>query len=111
MQLKAFKSIVLGLLALIAPRLDAQIQKLENVLTATISGTGPIISDGVNGYYALYALDKKTKGKSDFQLSVFDQNLSPLSSKKFVMATGAVSREAAFNGQHLSIPPKTKRVK
>ncbi|MFN0216773.1 MAG: DUF6770 family protein [Saprospiraceae bacterium] len=101
MQLKFSNGLLAGLLAMISLNLHAQTQTLENVLTATSRGTGPIISEGVNGYYSLTELNKKTKGKSDFQLSVFDQNLSPLSSKKFVMTTGTIAQEAAFNGEHL----------
>lgn len=97
----AIKMLAAALLLLAGPRLGAQIQKLENVLTATVSGAGPIISEGVNGYYALYELDKKGRGKSEFCLSVFDQNLAPLSSKNFVMNTGSRACEAAFNGQYL----------
>lgn len=97
----ASKILFAGILILLAPRLGAQIQKLENVLTATLNGAGPIISDAVNGYYALYEIDEKSRGKSEFQLSVFDQNLSPLSSKKFIMNTGSSALEAAFNGECL----------
>ncbi len=101
MQPKFLNGLLAGLLALLSLNLSAQTQTLENVLTAKISSTGPIINEGINGYYTLYELSKKTKGKSDFQLSVFDQNLSPLSSKKFVMSTGSFVQEATFNGDYL----------
>jgi len=101
MQLKLSNGLLFGMLTLLSLQLNAQTQTLENVLTAKISGTGPIINEGINGYYTLYELAKKTKGKSDFQLSVFDQNLSPLSSKKFVMTSGTFSQEATFNGEYL----------
>lgn len=83
---------------------DAQKYTLDNVLTAKSRGTGAIIKDNtVTGYYSFYELEKKEKKTKTYQLNILDQNLSPLSSKKFSSQEDLTALEAAYNGNLLMI--------
>jgi hypothetical protein len=57
----------------------------------------------VTGYYSFYQLDKKDKKTRNYQLNILDQNLTPLSNKKFSSQEDLVALEAAFNGELLMI--------
>ncbi len=84
--------------------LGAQTQTLNNILSATVRGTGAIIKDNsVTGYYSFAELDKKNSKSTNYQLSIFDQNLAPLSSKKFSSQGDLTALEASFNGDLLMI--------
>jgi hypothetical protein len=84
--------------------LGAQTQTLNNILSATVRGTGAIIKDNtVTGYYSFAELDKKNSKSTNYQLSIYDQNLAPLSSKKFASQGELVALEASFNGDLLMI--------
>jgi hypothetical protein len=84
--------------------LNAQKQVLNDVLQAKTKGTGVIIKDNtVTGYFSFYELEKKDKKTKNYQLNIYDQNLTPLSSKKFSSQEDLTALEATFNGELLLI--------
>ena len=63
---------------------QAQNHVLNDILQAKTNGTGAIINDGiVTGYYALSEFGKNGSNTSTYRLDIFDQNLGPLSKKRF----------------------------
>ncbi len=84
--------------------LTAQKQVLNDVLKAKSRGTGAIIKDNaVTGYFSFFQLDKKDKKTRNYQLNIYDQNLSPLSNKKFSSQENLSALEASYNGELLLI--------
>lgn len=98
------KALLLCLFCGMMQNIWAQTQTLNNILSATVRGTGAIIKDNtVTGYYSFAELDKKNSKATNYQLSIFDQNLAPLSTKKFASQGDLVALEASFNGDLLMI--------
>jgi hypothetical protein len=98
------KSTFLLAFCLIMQSLVAQKQVLNDVLQAKTRGTGAILKDNVvTGYYSFYQLDKKDKKTRNYQLNILDQNLTPLSNKKFSSQEDLIALEASFNGELLMI--------
>ena len=84
--------------------LQAQKQVLNDVLSAKTRGTGAIIQENtVTGYFSFYQLDKKDRKTRNYQLNIYDQNLAPLSSKKFSSQEDLEAIEAAYNGDLIVI--------
>lgn len=82
----------------------AQTKTIENVLNVKRSSSGCILSsEGVKGYYLFSEYDKKDSKTSNFKLSIFDENLQPLSSKNLTAPQYAVVREVAYNGQNILV--------
>jgi hypothetical protein len=89
---------------LIANIVWSQKQSLDNVLNAKARGIGAIMKDNtVSGYFSFYELDKNDKRAKNYQLSIFDQNLSPLNSKKFASEFDLLATEAIYNGELIMI--------
>jgi hypothetical protein len=98
------KIVLLFSLAVMCLGVQAQKQVLDNVLKAAPRGTGAIIKDNnTTGYYSFYQLDKKDKKTRNYQLNIYDQNLSPLSTKKFSSQEDLIALEAAYNGELILI--------
>jgi hypothetical protein len=84
--------------------LQAQKQVLNDVLSARTRGTGAIIKDNtVTGYFSFYQLDKKDRKTRNYQLNIYDQNLTPLSNKKFSSQEDLEAMEASYNGDLICI--------
>ena len=84
--------------------LQAQKQVLNDVLNARTRGTGAIIQENtVTGYFSFYQLDKKDRKTRNYQLNIYDQNLAPLSSKKFSSQEDLEALEASYNGELILI--------
>ena len=84
--------------------LQAQKQVLNDVLSAKTRGTGAIIQENtVTGYFSFYQLDKKDRKTRNYQLNIYDQNLAPLSSKKFSSQEDLEALEASYNGELILI--------
>jgi hypothetical protein len=91
-----------GWLLLICASLTVTAQNLSrnNVMKMTLRGTGPIIRDSqVEGYYQFYLADKEDKKNYNYQLSVYDANLTEIKSINIVRPKTFVLIEAAFNGE------------
>ena len=100
----ALKPLFCFVLLVSCSNLSAQSHVLNNVLVAIQKGTGAIIKDNtVTGYYAFYELDKKDKKTRNYQLNILDQNLTPLSSKKFSSQENLTAEEASYNGDLIMI--------
>ena len=100
----ALKSLFCFVLLVSCSNLFAQNHVLNNVLVARQKGTGAIIKDNtVTGYFAFYELDKKDKKTKNYQLNILDQNLTPLSNKKFSSQENLSAMEASYNGDLIMI--------
>ncbi len=78
---------------------SAQKVIIDNVIKAKARGSGSIIEkDVVKGYYSLYELDKAGKGKRNYMLVMYDQDLNKVAEDKFVADKNILIREATYNG-------------
>jgi hypothetical protein len=97
-------TIVTVVLCLMASLSFAQKHSLEDVISARLSGNGAIFKDNVvTGYFAFYQYGKKSGGKKSYQLNILDQNLTPLSNKKFTSEDRLSAMEAAYNGDLIMV--------
>ena len=95
---------VMCILAMPNTTLQAQKVVIDNVLKAKSRGSGTIINKNVvAGYYAFYMLDKAEKGKNNFMLVLYDQDLVKVASDKFVADKYTIANESAYNGTNLVI--------
>jgi hypothetical protein len=89
---------------LVANTVWSQKHSLDNVLNAKARGMGAIMKNNtVSGYFSFCELDKNDKKSKNYQLSILDQNLSLLNSKKFTSEFELLALEAVYNGELIMI--------
>src|SRR5690348_8403696 len=75
---------------------------IENVYSAKLKNSGPIISNNeVKGYFLFYQSDKIDRNTNEYTLQILDENINKVKDIKFTDEKNTNLLEAAFNGEDL----------
>ena len=75
---------------------------IENVYSAKLKNSGPIISNNeVKGYFLFYQSDKIDRHTNEYTLQILDENINKIKDIKFTDDKNINLIEAAFNGDDL----------
>ena len=75
---------------------------IENVYSAKLKNSGPIISNNeIKGYFLFYQSDKINRSTNEYTLQILDENINKLKDIKFTDDKNTNLLEAAFNGEDL----------
>ncbi|MFY8127428.1 MAG: DUF6770 family protein [Chitinophagaceae bacterium] len=75
---------------------------LENVVKATLKGSGAIYEGGiVKGYYVFYESEKIDRKTRQYVIQILDQNTNPVQKAEFAESKDIILRDAEFNENSL----------